>query len=97
MGFKGRVVGWVLSALLGVPFTIYGMEFMFLKVVKQQINCIEDVSLSVTTLEPKIGVSMANDFKEIQDSFDNCRKNVDMRKSNIEFIKEEHRRASLPL
>jgi hypothetical protein len=97
MGFKGRVVGWVLSALLGVPFTIYGMEFMFLKVVKQQINCIEDVSLSVTTLEAKIGVSMANDFKGIQDSFDNCRKKVDMRKSNIEFIKEEQRRASLPL
>lgn len=97
MGIKGWIVLFFLGVILGVPLSRYGQTWALTKMVKQQINCIEDVSLSVTTLEPKIGVSMANDFKEIQDSFDNCRKNVDIRKSNIEFIKEEHRRASLPL
>ncbi len=95
MGIKGWIVLFILGVILGVPLSRYGQTWAFIKMGKQQINCIEDVSLSVATLEPKVGVSMANDFKEIHESFDHCRRNVDMRKSNIEFIKEEHKRASL--
>ncbi|MGK4443102.1 hypothetical protein ACSMDF_07000 [Yersinia enterocolitica] len=57
------------------------------KLSMQMANCTVDVNTGMAALLPDNNVR--ENFKKVSSDFEQCRKNIDIKKGSVEFIKEE--------
>lgn len=93
MGIKGRVIVWVIGLVFGIPTSIYGVQWMQYKFVKQGVDCITDVNDSMLNLLSNAGQgSLSREMDKASSNFGTCVKNIDSRKGSIEFVVEQYER-----
>ncbi|HEN3281721.1 TPA: hypothetical protein U5D21_003603 [Yersinia enterocolitica] len=87
MDLKHRLIIGLVAFVLGVPSSIYGFQWIMFKLSIQMVNCSEDISRGVSSLLPND--QLQRDFSLVATEFEKCRKNIDIKKGSVEFIKEE--------
>ena len=93
MGIKGRVIVWVIGLIFGIPTSIYGVQWMQYKFIKQGVDCIADVNDSMLNLLSNAGQgSLSREMEKASGNFGTCVKNMDPKKGSIEFVLEQYKR-----
>jgi len=93
MSVRGRIIIWVIGLVLGVPTSLYGLQWMQFKYLKQEVDCITDVNNATITwlanVEPN---SAGSQFDVINSNFKSCVKEIDASKGTIKFAEEQYKR-----
>lgn len=90
---RGRLIGWVIGLVIGIPTSIYGVQWMEFKFLKQQIDCITDTNDAVMNEFSKVEQGIhAQDFDSINGELKVCIKNIDARKGTITFAEGQYKK-----
>ncbi|UXY08975.1 hypothetical protein N7922_13850 [Kosakonia sp. ML.JS2a] len=93
MGIKGRVIVWVIGLIFGIPTSIYGVQWMQYKFLKQEVDCITDVNDAMLNFLSNVEQgSGSREMGKINNNLRTCVKNIDPRKGSVEFAVEQYKR-----
>lgn len=93
MGIKGRVIVWVIGLVFGIPTSIYAVQWMQYKFVKQELDCITDVNDAMLNLLSNTEQgSLASEMDKASNNLRTCVKGIDPRKGNVEFAVDQYKR-----
>ncbi|CAI0827811.1 Uncharacterised protein [Serratia grimesii] len=78
---------------MGVPTSLYGLQWVEFKVLKQQVDCITDVTDAMTGLLSKVKQgAIGQELDNINSDLLTCTKGINVRKGSIEFAVEQYKR-----
>lgn len=83
----------LIGAVLLIPTSVWGWQWMGAKLVTQQVGCLVDNSNATTSW--LTGVEQGNPAEELtkmNNEFKTCVEGIDPRKGTIEFAKEQYKR-----
>lgn len=86
--------GWILiAAFLGVPTSIYGVQWVFYKLAKQEANCYSDLNMGLAKQYTVGPDEKADKIQKLLDSYTRCVGSVDPKIGTVKFIRQEVDRA----
>ncbi|WP_410677612.1 hypothetical protein [Citrobacter europaeus] len=93
MGIKGWVIVWIIGLVLCIPTSIYAVQWMQYKFVKQELDCITDVNEAMLNLLSNTEQgAFDREIEKASDNLRTCVKGIDPRKGNFEFAVEQYKR-----
>ena len=79
---------WWAAVILGIPTSYAGVQWMCLKLIKQQTDCQTNISYDAKDL---VLVNL-NGLEKIVQNYSTCIRNVDPQIGTIQFIKDQQAR-----
>lgn len=86
---KRKILVGALISMVGIPYTIWQLQWAEIKVAKQLVNCIEDNGNAIRHFISESDFQSAEELQQIAKNSVECRNNIDLRKGNIDFILDE--------
>jgi len=82
----------IVGGVVGIPTSIYGIQWMEYKFVKQNENCYSDFTQGVVRTGPLDPNQQGNAIEAKVKDYTSCVKNIDPNISSIKFLKQESQR-----
>ncbi|MGZ0799614.1 hypothetical protein ACXNAL_00060 [Kluyvera ascorbata] len=93
MSLKGRLIIIVIFAMLGIPTSMLGLQWMGFKFLKQELDCITVVNDAMLNLLSNTEQgSLGSEMNKASNNLRTCVKGIDPRKGNVEFAVDQYKR-----
>ncbi|MEN3754371.1 hypothetical protein [Mangrovibacter phragmitis] len=93
MSLKGRLIIIVIGAVLSIPTSLIGYQWMGFKFLKQEVDCVTDVNNSMLSWLPNVEQDSAGrKLDNINNNLRTCVQGIDARKSSFDFAVEQYKR-----